>query len=379
MRLERPRDHRGSRRSLAQPVSPTAPTTTWATTWPRTSRRPSGSRRADARALPAFEERSRRAGPGGASLIQLDRARPAGAIALAICASLAQWGRIGLRQRKRLADLAFLFSTSATQLLSERFEDPHVLAALGGTRSTTAWPARRRPARRTCSSTTTPASRPRGGVRQWGFVRGGMGRLTETMADAAREAGMRDPVRRRGRADRHARRPCGGRPARRRRGDRGRRRALQRRSEAHLPPPRATARRPARGLPGARSRRTAARAPASRSTSAVRELPYVQGTRPRAACSRTTRGIMELNPFIADMDSPTGAGAPGDRRRPVAHRAVLPDGPRPLARTRWAAHLTIDVNSQPYRSATARGTRSRKIEPTARSRRSPSIFPRSRT
>ena len=28
-----------------------------------------------------------------------------------------------------------------------------------------------------------------GGIRQWGFVRGGIGRLTEAMADAAREAG----------------------------------------------------------------------------------------------------------------------------------------------------------------------------------------------
>ena len=33
------------------------------------------------------------------------------------------------------------------------------------------------------------AEDPGGGVRQWGFVRGGIGRVTECMADAAREAG----------------------------------------------------------------------------------------------------------------------------------------------------------------------------------------------
>ena len=39
-----------------------------------------------------------------------------------------------------------------------------------------------------------------GGVRQWGFVRGGMGVVTEPMADAAREAGCEIRMRRRGRA-----------------------------------------------------------------------------------------------------------------------------------------------------------------------------------
>ena len=40
----------------------------------------------------------------------------------------ARWGRLAFRQRRMLADLAFLFSTSATQYLSEYFSSPYVLA-----------------------------------------------------------------------------------------------------------------------------------------------------------------------------------------------------------------------------------------------------------
>ena len=44
---------------------------------------------------------------------------------------LARAGRIALRHRRDLLDLAFLFTTSATQFLAERFESEHVMAALG--------------------------------------------------------------------------------------------------------------------------------------------------------------------------------------------------------------------------------------------------------
>ena len=102
---------------------------------------------------------------------------------------LARWGRIGLKQRKHLADLAFLFSTSATQFLSERFESEHVKAALG-------WHAINDSVAGPSTAGTAyvllhdhASEEVDGGVRQWGFVRGGMGLLTETMAEAAREAG----------------------------------------------------------------------------------------------------------------------------------------------------------------------------------------------
>ena len=44
---------------------------------------------------------------------------------------LAKWGRLGWRHRKLAQDLAYLFTTSANQYLSERFESEHVKAALG--------------------------------------------------------------------------------------------------------------------------------------------------------------------------------------------------------------------------------------------------------
>ncbi|MET0801828.1 MAG: NAD(P)/FAD-dependent oxidoreductase, partial [Actinomycetota bacterium] len=143
---------------------------------------------ADARALPRFEDDL-------AELVQavlpsFDWTAPDPRVrSLSDLGALAKWGRIGLRQRKRLADLAYLFSTSANQFLSERFESDHVKAALG-------WHA----INDSVAGPSTPGTayvllhdhaseEIDGGVRQWGFVRGGMGVLTATMADAAREAG----------------------------------------------------------------------------------------------------------------------------------------------------------------------------------------------
>ena len=76
----------------------------------------------------------------------------------------ARWGRLAFRQRRMLADLAFLFSTSATQYLSEYFSSPYVLAALGWHAiNDSAWPARRRRGPRSCCCTTTRARMPTAG------------------------------------------------------------------------------------------------------------------------------------------------------------------------------------------------------------------------
>ena len=119
--------------------------------------------------------------------------------------SCAQDG-IALRHRRDLLDLAFLFTTSATQFLAERFESEHVMAALG-------WHA----INDSVAGPSTPGTafvllhdhaseETGGGPRAWGFVRGGMGRVTEVMADAAREAGCRGSDRRRGRTHHHGER-----------------------------------------------------------------------------------------------------------------------------------------------------------------------------
>jgi phytoene dehydrogenase-like protein len=97
--------------------------------------------------------------------------------------------RLGWRHRRDLVDLSYLFSTSVRQFLSERFTSEHVMASLG-------WHA----INDSLAGPSTPGTAyvllhehagddDHGGPREWGFVRGGMGRLTERMADAAREAG----------------------------------------------------------------------------------------------------------------------------------------------------------------------------------------------
>jgi phytoene dehydrogenase-like protein len=104
-------------------------------------------------------------------------------------AGLVKYGRAGARHRDAAVDALHLFATSARQFLDERFESEHVKAALG-------WHAINDSVLGPSSPGTAyvllhdhASEDPSGGVRQWGFVRGGIGRVTEYMADAAREAG----------------------------------------------------------------------------------------------------------------------------------------------------------------------------------------------
>jgi len=104
-------------------------------------------------------------------------------------ASLLRLGGLAARKRDLIDEALFLFGTSVTQFLDERFESDHVKAAIG-------WHA----INDSISGPSTPGTAyillhdhasedPGGGARSWGFVRGGIGRVTEAMADAAREAG----------------------------------------------------------------------------------------------------------------------------------------------------------------------------------------------
>ena len=101
----------------------------------------------------------------------------------------ARMGRQVLGGRRDIFDLQFLFATSATQYLDTWFESEHVKGAFG-------WHA----INDSVSGPSTPGTayvllhdhaseESGGGVRTWGFVRGGMGEVTQLMADAAREAG----------------------------------------------------------------------------------------------------------------------------------------------------------------------------------------------
>jgi phytoene dehydrogenase-like protein len=102
---------------------------------------------------------------------------------------LLKLGATGARHRESVVEALFLFATSARQFLDERFESEHVKAALG-------WHAINDSVLGPSSPGTAyvllhdhASEDPGGGVRQWGFVRGGIGLVTEYMADAARELG----------------------------------------------------------------------------------------------------------------------------------------------------------------------------------------------
>lgn len=97
--------------------------------------------------------------------------------------------RSTLKSRRDLDEALFLLTTSATHYLSERFESPYVQAALG-------WHAINDSLNGPSTLGTAyvllhdhVSHDPGGGLRRWGFVRGGMGQVTIAMAEAAREAG----------------------------------------------------------------------------------------------------------------------------------------------------------------------------------------------
>jgi phytoene dehydrogenase-like protein len=95
----------------------------------------------------------------------------------------------GATHRRLIADTLRLLATSVSDYLSERFESDIVKVSLG-------WHAINDSLAGPSSSGTGyvllhdhASGDPAGGIRQWGFVNGGMGKVTAAMAEAAREAG----------------------------------------------------------------------------------------------------------------------------------------------------------------------------------------------
>jgi phytoene dehydrogenase-like protein len=102
---------------------------------------------------------------------------------------LARVGVPAIRHRKQLLAAAHLFAASCAQYLDERFANDVV-------KGTLSWFA----INDSVSGPSTPgsayvllhefaSSEAGGGVRKWGFVRGGIGRVSELMAEATRDAG----------------------------------------------------------------------------------------------------------------------------------------------------------------------------------------------
>ena len=184
-----------------------------------------------------------------------------------------------------------------------------------------------------------------GGIRQWGFVRGGIGRLTEAMADAAREAGATIRT---------------GAPVERILVEDGRAAGVELESGIQV--------RAARVLSNADPKTTFLRlvengAVPDRFRAAV-EAYRCEGTSvkinlavdrlPVAAAvdgdgvQPYHRGIMELNPTVAEMDAGQAEARAG---RPAADPHIelcIPTVHDPSLAPDGRHVVTIDVNSQPY-------------------------------
>ena len=299
---------------------------------------------ADARALPGFEAELAELARLITPLIDTTPPDPRSLRPRAL-ARLAKLGGMAARHRARIADAAFLFGTSATRYLREWFSSEQVLATLGwhAINDSTAGPST--PGTAYVLLHDHASEQAGGGIRQWGFVRGGIGRLPEAMADAAREAGAEirtdAPVERIIVEDGRATGVllAGGREiaARRVLSNADPKTTLLRLVDEGLLPQRFVA-----ALRAYRSEGTSVKI-----NLAVDELPIaaaLEGTGPQPYHG----GIAEINPTIAQMDAAQAgaqAGIPATDPHielcvPTVHDPSLaPDGKHVV---------TIDVNSQPY-------------------------------
>jgi phytoene dehydrogenase-like protein len=97
--------------------------------------------------------------------------------------------RSGVPRRTFIADTLRLLTSSVHDYLSERFESDIVKAALGWHAINDSLAGPSSPGTGYVLLHDHASGDPSGGIRQWGFVDGGMGRVTSAMADAATEAG----------------------------------------------------------------------------------------------------------------------------------------------------------------------------------------------
>jgi phytoene dehydrogenase-like protein len=298
----------------------------------------------DARALPAFEAELAEIAELITPLIDTTAPEPS-RIRTRELAGLAGLGLRAARHRSRISDALFLFGTSATQYLSEHFTSPQVLAALG-------WHA----INDSVAGPSTPgtayvllhdhaAEQAGGGIRQWGFVRGGIGKVTEAMAASAGEAGATIRT---------------GAEVERILVENGRAVGVALASGERI--------RAARVLSNADPKTTfldlvGTEALPERFTAAVRayrcegtsvKINLAVGELPRAAAIEASgvqpyhRGIVEVNPWVAEMDAGQAEARAG---RPAANPHIelcFPTVHDPSLAPEGKHVVTIDVNSQPY-------------------------------
>ena len=157
---------------------------------------------ADARALPAFEDEL--SDVVKAVLPIFDMTAPDPRVkGLDDLRTMATMGRLAAKNRKHLNELIQLFTSSAGQVLAERFESEHVRAALG-------WHA----INDSVAGPSTPGTAfvllhdhasdtGDAGVRQWGFVRGRHGRPHRADGRCGARSRRSGALRRRGRVRHH--------------------------------------------------------------------------------------------------------------------------------------------------------------------------------
>jgi phytoene dehydrogenase-like protein len=104
-------------------------------------------------------------------------------------ARLARLGGTAVKNRKMLLDAYFLMMASTATYLDERFESEIVKAGLGWFSINDSVSGPSTPGTAYTLLHEYASSEAGGGVRKWGFVRGGIGVLGKLMADAVREAG----------------------------------------------------------------------------------------------------------------------------------------------------------------------------------------------
>ncbi|MQA74522.1 MAG: NAD(P)-binding protein [Solirubrobacterales bacterium] len=260
-------------------------------------------------------------------------------------ARLAALGVRAARNRDLVADATYLFGTSATQYLSEWFESEQLMAALGwhAINDSTAGPST--PGTAYVLLHDHASEQAGGGIRQWGFVRGGIGRLTEAMAEAAREAGAEIRT---------------GAPVERILVEGGRSVGLELADGELLRAERVLSNADPKttflGLlePGElpSSFRAAVRAYRCEGTSvkinlAVDELPRAAAV-DAAGVQPYHRGIVEVNPTIAELDAAQAEARAGRPALDPHIELCVPTVHDPSLAPEGRHAVTIDVNSQPY-------------------------------
>jgi phytoene dehydrogenase-like protein len=248
--------------------------------------------------------------------------------------------------RGTVTEAAWLFATSAAQLLDERFESEQAKAAVGwhAINDSLAGPAT--PGTAFVLLHDHAAEEAGGGIRSWGFVDGGIGRVTGAMAEAALEAGA--SIRTGAEVERIETaqgRVSGVRLAG---GETVRARAVL----SNADPKRTflglvgTDELPAEFVAAIRAYRC--EGSSMKINLAVSELPHAAALGARGGEAPYHRGIMEISGWLADLDRDQAlarSGIPAERPHielcvPTVHDPSLaPPGHHVV---------TIDVNSQPY-------------------------------